>query len=86
MRSNTLPAVMMEKEIKDNAVCSATVHFAIQNNGDGSVSVRFFKTREAASKFDENYDDGWGENCSDTKELHFDKDGILINAHVEDKG
>lgn len=71
---------VLEKDIKDNAVQSVTVHYAISNNGDGSASVHFFKTLEEAEKYEENMDEGWGESCVSSEELHFDKNGILINA------
>jgi hypothetical protein len=41
-----------------------------------------FKTPEEASQYDENMDEGWGESCDGTKELHFDEYGVLINADV----
>ena len=73
---------MLEKDIKDRSVSSVTLHYDISNNGDGSASLVVFKTPEEASQYDENMDEGWGESCDGTKELHFDEYGVLINADV----
>jgi len=81
MWEETLSKLEMDKIILEEAVTTVKVHYAIQNNGDGSATVLFFKTKEEASEFDENMDEGWGEDCSSSETLHFDKDGILINAY-----
>jgi hypothetical protein len=83
--SSTKSDMLLEKEIKDRAVTSVEVHYAVSNNGDGSVSVHFFKNAEEASKYDEDLEEGWGENCSSSEVLHFDKEGILINSHKKDE-
>lgn len=80
MWRSTLSDALLEKEIRDRTAYSVDVYTAIQNNGDGSATVRFFKDLEDAKKFDNNMDEGWGEDCSDSTILHFDKNGILINA------
>lgn len=80
MWSFVLPSLILKKKIKEEAVTTVEVHYAISNNGDGSVSVHFFKTAEEASKFDEDQDEGWGEPSDSSEILHFDKDGILINS------
>lgn len=77
----------LTKKIKEECVTSVKIYYAVSNNGDGSASVHFFKTEEDAKAFDayeqEHYD-GWGESEYFTEILHFDKDGILINAAEPD--
>jgi len=82
--SYVLKNLELEKEIQDHAVTEVTVHYAISNNGDGSASVLFFKTPEAADKYDQNMDEGWGEPCNASDILYFDKDGVLINPYTPD--
>jgi hypothetical protein len=73
----------LTKKIAEESVTEVALFYAISNNGDGSASVHFFKSLEEAEAFDtyeqEHYD-GWGEPLYFTETLHFDKDGILINA------
>ncbi len=81
--SHTIKNIRLAKRIDEECVTTVEVHYAITNNGDGSASTRFFKTREDAKKFDEyeqDHYDGWGESEFFSEKLHFDKDGILINC------
>jgi hypothetical protein len=84
MWSSTLKDLQLEKRIKDDAVTTVEVHYAISNGGDGSVSVHFFKTAEEAEEYDKQMDEGWGEPCNRSEYLYFDKDGILINADEDE--
>lgn len=45
-----------------------TIYFACMNGGDGSVSVQWFTTAEAANKAEEDQDEGWGEPCTGSVE------------------
>lgn len=53
------------------------------DNGDGSVSVHFFKSKEdadRAAKIDfENSGQGWGEDCVSFQDIKIDADGNYLN-------
>lgn len=39
-------------------------YYNIQNNGDGSVSIRWYDSQELAEWDEEHMDEGWGEPCN----------------------
>ena len=78
----TLERLILEKNIEDRSVKSVTVHYVVSSGGDGSVSVRFADTAKAAEVFEDNMDEGWGEPSTRSETLHFDANGVLINADI----
>jgi hypothetical protein len=52
----------------------------IQNNGDGSSSVKFFNTEPEAEEFAKDHNE---RNCEDvyTVELEFSEEGRLLSSH-----
>ncbi len=87
MWGHQIKGLRLAQDIEERGKSKVTIHYAISNNGDGSASVHFFKTKEDSIKFDtyeqEHYD-GFAESEYFTETLHFDKDGILINASEPD--
>ncbi len=72
--------------LKNPKTVKVKVITAVSNNGDGSASVRFFKTRAAAQKWEQDavdagYD-GWAEPSVSEDELTF-VDGVLTGYDDE---
>lgn len=60
------------------------VHYYPRSNGDGSVSVLFFRSKADADAYEQAeaekpYGEPWGESCARTKVLEFDDKGNLLN-------
>lgn len=56
------------------------------NNGDGSVSVRFFTSQAKLSAYQEAeeaspYFEGWGEDCSGSIEVEVAQDGTVTDPN-----
>jgi hypothetical protein len=56
------------------------VWYSIQNNGDGSCSLKWFLSENEAEKDQEDMDEGWGEPCYDSVETF-----VGSNIHREAK-
>lgn len=59
------------------------LHYHCKNNGDGSVSVEFHESKQAAEKADEEMDEGWGESSASSVKLKVE-DGKLYFQTYED--
>lgn len=55
--------------------------YYIQNNGDGSCSVKFFNSDEAAEEYAKNDDERFCDGDVFTKELEFDEAGKLLTPN-----
>jgi len=60
-----------------------TLHYSINNCGDGSASLTFLES-EALAEFDQSDDNGWGEPCLGTIDLESDSP-IKVTEEIETK-
>lgn len=60
------------------------VYYACMNNGDGSVSLKWFLTSEHAEKCEEEQSEGWGEDCTGSVET-FKGSDIYTSAEANSK-
>lgn len=51
------------------------------SNGDGSVSVRFEKSLEAAERADEKQDEGWGESSAGYVEVKVENGKLFFKKY-----
>jgi len=58
------------------------LHYHCENNGDGSVSVKFHGSEKEAEAADAAMDDGWGESSASCVKLKFE-DGKLFYLEGE---
>lgn len=50
------------------------VYYACMNGGDGSVSLRWFLSSDAANDAEDSQSEGWGENCTGSVETFVGSD------------
>jgi hypothetical protein len=56
---------MMKKQIHGkNMKHKLTLHYSVQNGGDGSAYPQFMSSKELAEYDQEHMDEGWGEPCT----------------------
>lgn len=53
------------------------LHYYVQNNGDGSASVKFQATEQDAEAGDEGQSEGWGESSASSLRLDI-QDGVIV--------
>ncbi len=58
------------------------LHYHVSNGGDGSASVHFHQSKQAATKADEDMEEGWGEPCNGSVKLKVE-DGKLFFREFE---
>jgi hypothetical protein len=72
-----------------------TIHYGVQNGGDGSANVNFYESGELAEWDDENQDEGYGESTTGSIEVTSDSvmscdtnvqsaAGYLFNKYLDD--
>lgn len=76
-------------KINEDGSYTVTIHTAIENLGDGSAVVRYFKTKSQldawqAEEESSPYYEGWGEDCTSTDVFHFDKEGNPTEGFQEE--
>jgi len=65
------------------------IWYCVMNNGDGSVSLYYFKSKEAADACEDNMEDGWGDpsvDCINTEDFEGDweEDPIGYDDNYDD--
>ena len=50
------------------------IYYACGNGGDGSVYLKWFQTQGEASDWEENQNEGWGEDCTGSVETFIGSD------------
>lgn len=72
-----------------------TIHYSVENGGDGSAYPRLFDTKELADWHQNHLDEGWGEPCTgeivvEGSDLHCSKlqtkEGYYLNLLLDDYG
>jgi len=59
------------------------IYYACGNGGDGSVYLEWFLSQDKASDWEENQDEGWGEDCTGSVETFEGSD--IHNKAIENE-
>jgi len=67
------------------------LYYVPENNGDGSVSVWFFSSKEKLDEYqkkatESSYYEGWGEDCTGSVTVTVDEDGNITGGRHFDSG